>query len=184
MKSASSWLPTHGDFLTLKPFEMAELAGSVVKAEAPIHAEEVARRIREAFGLQRTGNRILGKINEALRTAERLGEVISEEGFWSTRERRHPLPRHRRNAALPLRRADRIAPLEYRLAALRAVEMAVGIDREGLIVETARLLGFDRTGADLRTAIDEQISALLKSGRIRSECGHIRLALDDPRAAD
>jgi hypothetical protein len=62
--------------------------------------------------------------------------------------------------------------------------MAVGIDREGLIVETARLLGFDRTGADLRTAIDEQINALQKTGRIRSECGHIRLAFDDPRAAD
>ena len=177
-------VPTHRDLLTLSPFEIARLAAFVVKAEGPIHAEEVARRVREAFGLQRTGNRILSKINEALRTAEQLSEVISDEGFWSTLERRHLLPRHRRNAALPLRQADRIAPLEYQLAALRAVEMAVGIDREGLIVETARMLGFDRTGADLRAAIDQQINALLKSERIRSECGHIRLALDDPHAAD
>jgi very-short-patch-repair endonuclease len=95
--------PMHGDLLALNPVEMAAMAAFVVKVEGPIHAEEVARRIREAFGLQRTGNRILSKINEALRTAERLGEVISEEGFWSTPERGHPLPRHRRNAALSLR---------------------------------------------------------------------------------
>jgi hypothetical protein len=80
--------------------------------------------------------------------------------------------------------ADRIAPHEYRLAALQIVETAVGIDREDLIAETARLLGFDRTGADLRAAIDEQINVLLKSGRICSECGHVRLALNAPRAAD
>jgi very-short-patch-repair endonuclease len=133
-------VPTHRDLLTLTHFEMATLTAFVVEAEGPIHAEEVARRIREAFGLQRTGNRILSKINEALRTAERLGEIISEEGFWSTEERSHPLPRHRRNAALPLRQADRIAPHEYRLAALQVIETAVGIDHEDLIAETARLL--------------------------------------------
>ena len=66
-------MPKHRDHLALKPFEMAALTAFVVKAEGPIHAEEVARRIREAFGLERTGSRILNKINEALRTAERLG---------------------------------------------------------------------------------------------------------------
>jgi uncharacterized protein (DUF1778 family) len=177
-------VPTHRDLLTLKLFEMAALTAFVVKAEGPIHAEEVARRIREAFGLQRTGNRILSKINEALRTAERLGEVISEEGFRSTGERRHPLPRHRRKAALPLRQADRIAPHEYRLAALQVVETAVGIDHEDLIAETARLLGFERTGSDLRAAIEMQIGILLQSERIRSDNGHILLALDNPPAAD
>ena len=174
-------VPTHRDLLTLKPFEMAALTAFVVKEEGPIHAEEGARRIREAFGLQRTGNRILSKINEALRSTARLGEVSSEEGFWAAREQRHPLPRHRRNAALSLRRSDHIAPVEYRLAILQVVEAAVGIDPEDLIVETARLLGFDRTGNDLHDAIEKQMSVLLESERIRSENGQIQLA---PRAGD
>jgi hypothetical protein len=152
---------------------MAALAGFVVKAEAPIHGEEVARRIREAFGLERTGNRILAKTEDGLRTAERIGEIIFEEGFWSTRERHHPLPRDRRNAALPLRRADRIAPCEYRLAVLQVVRAAVGIAREDLIPETARSLGFDRTGSDLQAAIDKQIGTLFKSGHIYSDNEHI-----------
>jgi len=176
-------VPTDRELLQLDLFEMASIVSYVVKAEGPIHAEEVARRIREAFGLERTGGRILNRINQGLRTAERQGELILEEGFWSARERtQSSLPRHRRNAALPLRRSDRIAPHEYCLAILKIVEGAVGIDRKDLIVETARLLGFDRTGSDLQTAIDQQITVLLNSGRVVSENGHIRLTPADPRA--
>jgi very-short-patch-repair endonuclease len=177
-------VPRHQELLALKPSEMAALTTFVVRAEGPIHADEVARRIREAFGLERTGSRILSKINEALGIAGRLGEVVLEEGFWSAPQEIRSLPRHRRDAALPLRRADRIAPHEYRLAALRVIETAVGIDREELIVETARLLGFDRTGNDLYAGIDEQITTLLKGNQIHSESGHIRIVLDPPRAAD
>ena len=43
------------------------------------------------------------------------------------------------------------------------------------IIETARLLGFDRTGTDLQAAIDNQITVLTESDRIRSESGHIYL---------
>ncbi|HTT80186.1 MAG TPA: DUF3320 domain-containing protein [Stellaceae bacterium] len=168
-------VPRNRELLQLSQFEMAALAAFVVQAEAPIHSEEVARRIREAFGLERTGNRILVKTEDGLRTAERLGKIVFEEGFWSTLERRHALPRDRRNAALPLRRADRIAPHEYRLAVLRVVESAVGIAREDLVPEAARLLGFDRTGSDLQRAIDKEIAALLKSAQIDANNGHIYL---------
>lgn len=169
-------VPPHRNLLTLGSSEMVPLTAFVVKAEGPIHTEEVARRIREAFGLQRTGNRIRDKIDHALQVAARQREVSIEEGFWIAREQCHPLPRHRRNTAPQLRRSDRIAPQEYRLAILQVVEGAVGIDREDLIIETARLLGFDRTGSDLHDAIENQINILLKSGRVRAENGHIQLA--------
>ena len=118
-KNVVPLVPRQRELLQLSHSEMAAIAVSVVKAEGPIHSEEVARRIREAFGLERTGNRILSKINQALRVAENRGEIVAEEGFWSGRERTHSLPRNRRDAALPLRRAERIAPHEYRLAILK-----------------------------------------------------------------
>ena len=167
-------VPRNRELLSLNKFELGFLTAFVVRAEGPIHAEEVARRIREAFELERTGNRILKATTLGLRTAEQQGQAVLEEGFWSAPERTHPLPRNRRNAALSLRRSDRIAPHEYRLAILQVVKAAVGIDRKDLIVETARLLGFDRTGTDLQAAIDEQISVLIKSNRICSDNGHIR----------
>ena len=175
-------VPSQRELLQLSHSEMAAIAASVVKAEGPIHPEEVARRIREASGLERTGNRILNKINQALRVAENRGEIVSEEGFWSGRERTHALPRNRRDAALPLRRADRIAPHEYRLAILKVVETAAGIERKDLIVETARLIGFDRTGTDLQVAIDRQMTVLLEARRLTSDNGHIRFASDNQPA--
>lgn len=175
-------VPRQRELLQLSQAEIAAIAAFVVKAEAPIHPEEVARRIREAFGLERTGDRIRTKVNQALRIAENRGEIVSEEGFWSGRERTHALPRHRRDAALPLRRADRIAPHEYRVAILKVVETAVGIDRKDLIVETARLIGFDRTGTDLQAAIDREITALQDTCRVVSDDGHVRLAADRPSA--
>ena len=55
-------------------------------------------------------------------------------------------------APLPLRQPERIAPQEYRAAAMMVLDDAVSISREELIVQTARLLGFDRTGPDLKNA--------------------------------
>jgi very-short-patch-repair endonuclease len=166
-------VPANLELLQLSQLQMAALVAFVVKAEAPIHAEEVARRIREAFRLERTGSRVLAKTSDGLRAAQQRGEIVFEEGFWSAGERHHPLPRNRRNAALSLRRADRIAPHEYRLAVLQVVKAAVGIAREDLVAETARLLGFDRTGNDLHAAIDNQITILLTSEQIYLDTGHI-----------
>ena len=63
--------------------ELGELAAKVVQYESPIHVEEVARRVREAFGLGRTGRRILESISDALEQVGRQGKVAREGEFWS-----------------------------------------------------------------------------------------------------
>jgi hypothetical protein len=65
-----------------------------------------------------------------------------------------------------------IAPMEHQLAMLSVISAAVTISHEDLIVETVRLFGFDRTGADLREAIDRQLAALIAERRVlRDEDG-------------
>jgi hypothetical protein len=54
-----------------------------------------------------------------------------------------------------------ISPAEYQLAIARIISDAVAISREDLIVQTARIFGFDRTGPDLREAIDRQSEILV-----------------------
>jgi hypothetical protein len=66
---------------------------------------------------------------------------------------------------------------------LQVVEAAVGIAREDLIPETARLLGFDRTGNDLQRAIDKQIGRLLEGSEIYSSNDHIYLLQPLPPTA-
>ena len=54
----------------------------VVEAEGPVHSEEVARRIREAFGLQKTGRRILDHVRSGLQHLLRNSNVTHNGEFW------------------------------------------------------------------------------------------------------
>ena len=55
-------VPFRRDLLDLSVTEISRFALEVVEAEGPIHTHEIARRIREAFGLQKTGKRILAHV--------------------------------------------------------------------------------------------------------------------------
>ncbi len=73
-----------------------------------------------------------------------------------------------------------IAPTEYQMALSIIISDAVTISREDLVVETARLFGFDRTGPDLKEAIDRQAAKLVNAGRLRREGNVLRHAEDRP----
>jgi len=68
-----------------------------------------------------------------------------------------------------------IAPAEYELAILTIIAEAVAIERDDLVVETARLFGFDRTGPDLKEAIDKQTATLVKMRRLELAGNVLRL---------
>jgi hypothetical protein len=55
------------------------------------------------------------------------------------------------------------------------ISEAVEISGNDLVVETARLFGFDRTGQDLKEAIDRQTAALVKAGRLYLDGEVLRL---------
>jgi very-short-patch-repair endonuclease len=168
-------VPYRRDLLELSVPEIAQIALAVVEAEGPIHTEEAARRIREAFGLQKTGKRILAHVRSGLKHLARKASVSRDGEFWSVTGRDLEAVRNRRNAALPLRRAAMIAPAEYQLAISTIISEAVEISGDDLVVETARLFGFDRTGPDLKEAIDRQTAALVKAGRLYLEGEVLRL---------
>jgi very-short-patch-repair endonuclease len=167
-------VPYGRNLLDLSLAEIGRLVLAVIEAEGPIHTEEVARRIREAFGLQKTGNRIMKHVRDALLAQARGGMIKRDNEFWMIPGREIHEVRTRRRAALPLRRADMIAPAEYHLAMLNIIEEAVAISPDDLGVETARRLGFDRTGPDLKQEIHQQMSALIKLGKIVADDSKVR----------
>jgi very-short-patch-repair endonuclease len=169
-------VPVGRAVLDLSVSELARLSRVVVEAEGPVHTEEVARRIREAFGLQRTGRRILTHIKNSLTFLSRDGEVARDGEFWSVPGRTVSFIRNRRMAALPLRKAVMIAPAEYQLAISTAVKEAVAISRDDLVIQAARLFGFDRTGADLQQEIEQQVNALIRAKAIFDDGQKVRMA--------
>jgi very-short-patch-repair endonuclease len=169
-------VPRASDLLDLGPAEILRLILLIVENEGPIHTHEVARRLREAFGLARTGDRIRARVQKVLISAAR--EMIIEKSgeFWTKPGRELRLVRDRRHASLPLRQADRIASQEYRLGIQTALDDAISLPRGELIVLTAKLLGFDRTGSDLKVAIGKAIRDLECSGAIVEIDGRLRRA--------
>jgi very-short-patch-repair endonuclease len=174
-KECAPSVPYRRDLLDVSITDIARIALEVVEAEGPIHTEEVARRIREAFGLQKTGKRILAHVKDGLKHLARKATLVRDGEFWSIRSQELSAVRNRRNAALPLRRAAMIAPTEYQLAISTIVSDAVAISRDDLAIETARLFGFDRTGPDLQEAIDKQTKTLVKMGRLELAGNVLRL---------
>ena len=177
-------VPFRRELLELSAIETARLALTVIEFEGPIHTEEIARRIREAFGLQKTGKRILTHVKSGLNHLSRNKSVDREKEFWSISGQTLTVVRNRRNAALSLRRATMIAPEEYRLALTTIIAEAAAISRDDLVVETARLFGFDRTGPDLKEAIDRQMERLVKEGRLHLDGSGLRLFVKADATSD
>jgi very-short-patch-repair endonuclease len=175
-KESAVKAPYRRDLLDLPVQDVARIALGVVEAEGPVHTEEVARRLREAFGLQKTGKRILAHVRAGLKYLSRKATVARDGEFWSVPGRELEAVRNRRNAALSLRRASMISPAEYQLALMTIVADVVAISRDDLLVETARLFGFDRTGAYLKEAIDREVAALVKKGTLEVDGDTIRLS--------
>jgi very-short-patch-repair endonuclease len=162
-------VPIKRDLLDLNISEVGRLAMQVVEAEGPIHTEEVARRIREAFGLQKTGRLILEHVKGALSALARQSTISREGEFWDISGRSVAQIRDRRNVALPLRKVSNIAPSEIGLALKMALDEAVAISREDLVVQAARLFGFDRTGPDLKIVFEQTLNKMITDSVIEDE---------------
>jgi hypothetical protein len=68
--------------------------------------------------------------------------TISRDGeFWSSNDDKLKYPRLRRDALPSLRRADRIAPEEYRLAIRTVLKEAVAATKSEVAIAVARAFG-------------------------------------------
>jgi very-short-patch-repair endonuclease len=168
-------VPPVTDLLSVSRAQMAELAHKVVMGEGPIHTEEVIRRIREAFGLGRAGRRISEAVVAGLELCLQRGNIRKDGEFWSGYTATLKAPRNRRNEAASLRRADRIAPEEYRLAIETVLKSNVAAPQPELVVLVARLLGYDRLGSDLESEISAQVQASVGDAQIENRAGNFSL---------
>jgi very-short-patch-repair endonuclease len=169
----SSWAEPH----ELATSRLAELVTQIVQAEQPIHQEEVARRLAAAFGRQKAGSRIREAALRGLQNAARLNSLVEAQGFWRlanaadlpARSRSH-LP-----AAATVRKPDLICPTEIAAAARVVLTGSLALEQQELVVETARALGFTRTGADVADAIKRAIKTELMADLEHDHMQRLRL---------
>ncbi|WP_336250710.1 DUF3320 domain-containing protein [Stomatohabitans albus] len=138
---------------------------TLVRAEAPIHMSLVNTRIREHSSIDSVGSRI----KETIRGAIELADVMVRDDFLYASSEVPMVVR--RNTPDCVRKIDQIAPEELEYAILCTIDDAIGIERTNLIPAVATVLGFQRTGPDIRRRIETTIDQLLHRGLITEQGG-------------
>jgi len=139
--------------------ELANWTAKIVQVEQPIHSEEVGRRLANCCGKQKAGSQIQEATLKGLYLAKRRGVVTEQNSFWYFCAGESPRPRDRSNLerSASVRKPDFIAPSEYEEAGIHALQLNISLDRDELINQIARLLGFDRIGPDVRAAVEKVV---------------------------
>ena len=147
----------------------------IVRAESPVHREEVARRIASAVGIGRLGSRIRNAINREITASVRRGRVNEREEFLWDPEMDAPTVRNR--AALPPqhKKIELIAPEEIAEAVRVVVERAYTIRRDEAISKAASMLGFARASANIQGRIAARVRDMERAGVLTADVDSLRL---------
>ncbi len=132
-----------------------------------MHIEYAAKRIVAAWGIKKSGSRIMNSIKEAVSRCEKERLLRKKGDFlWSIESAVVSVRVPDQNISESLRKIEHIPPEEIESAILLIVRQAVGISVESLLVETARLFGFDRTGENIRTRLFKVYQLMRQNGSI------------------
>jgi len=155
--------------LTLRP-----LIERVVEVEMPIRSDEVANRIREYWGLRRTGHAIWERVESAVQVAVREG-IVAWDKTTTERKIAHrslvlpsvPIkPRRPRPGDSP-RPIDQIAESEIASGLLAVVDAIHGGNRDEIVILTAREFGYRRTGGTIESRIGRVLDGLVQEKQLR-----------------
>jgi hypothetical protein len=139
---------------------LVEMALRIIEIEGPIHTDEIARRVAAGFGKSKAGGRIQKAATAALDKARRKGGIIAFQDFWMTlSQQASPPVRSRAAESTPTTRAIHICPLEIRAAAALISRESGDVQMDEMIRSVARLLGFQRVGADLQAQISDALQS-------------------------
>lgn len=140
----------------LSAYELSKIIRKIVDLEAPIHQEEIARRLARSFGLEKAGKRIQSATLDALIRHQ----FFAHKGdFWITDAPVKKQVRIRTNVkSRTLLNANYLPPEEILLALSYIVKQSVQIDTAELVQQCSRLFGFQRCGPDLKEVINSVIN--------------------------
>ncbi len=147
----------------------------VVRHEGPIHENLLITRVRSAFGIQRTGNLVEGKVKREIARAVREGSIARKERFlWPAGEMEVTF-RVPRPGTKP-RSIEQVPPEEIDSAVLQVIKNSRGIQADDAVPEARKLLGYERARDQIKGAIEAAVQRLLASGQVIEQGGFLRLA--------
>ena len=149
----------------------------IVRAESPVHQEEVARRIASAVGIKKVGSRIRNTINREIAESVRRGRVNERGEFLWDPEMEAPTVRNRADLPPQHKKIEMIAPEEIAEAVRVAVEGGYTIERDEAISNARKMLGFARASANIQGRIAARVRDMEREGVLTADGDSLRLGL-------
>ncbi|HKR62668.1 MAG TPA: DUF3320 domain-containing protein, partial [Thermoanaerobaculia bacterium] len=156
-------IPTNEELHLVAPELLAAAVEDVVRVEGPVHVDEVVRRIRTIWGLQRAGNRIREAIERGVQIAVRRQSVAREGEFLRLRDA--PVSVRRRNGDPPAR-VELISDAELAEAVQLVLRTEFATPREELIDAAARRVGIQATTNGVASRLNTVIEHEVQHGRL------------------
>jgi len=179
--------PTRRDLQRLDIFDpavtgaAAEALGAIVQGEGPIVDELALRRMARWFDVQRITERFRERYADVRHEALRTQPVTEAHGvLWPA----SVAPSTYGEVRVPgpddddVRDVELIPLIERINAVVHVLDRQVGLPREDLERETARLLGAPRLTARVQAAVAEAVDAAIDQGRAANEDGQVTLPRD------
>jgi len=146
--------------------QLAIWLAQLVAVEGPIHWLEAARRIADAAGIQRVGNRIQQAFQAACILGHRGKKFEKRNEFLWAIESSPVRIRDRSDCPAQQKKIELVAPEEICAAIEQAAEQSFGLPEEDVAVAACRLLGFARVTEEMRATVEEQRDHLINKGRL------------------
>ncbi len=145
--------------------QIAEIVLEIAKVEAPIHTEELMKRIRDAAALKSVSAKLRDAIFEGISLANKNG-LVEIRGAFVYAPRAEIALRSRKG--MKGKNLDFVCDEEIAKALSRVAEDAYGVGEADLATQTCRLLGFERTTAAMQMRLSGIVKGLVAKGELKT----------------
>ncbi|CAA7603104.1 Restriction endonuclease type II-like [Acididesulfobacillus acetoxydans] len=157
--------------------EIMQAIAEVIRVEAPISKSLLCKRVLQSFGIARTGARLERQFSHLfLKLKPSKTKKGQNTFFWRQEQAPQSLDFYRVAQNENARRsAEDLAPEETACAVRYVLMTEIGLPREELIRETARILGYHRLGRDVELAMKAGLEAAVKRGWAETEGDRVNI---------
>ena len=161
------------DFREMGPSSPALRAAiwRVAEQEAPLRLEALQSKIARAWDFRRVGDVVGATISLAVQGDGRL----ELRGAWVWKSGQSEAPFRAPAPGEAARPIEWVCPAEIADAALFCVRAAIGLERDELVRQTAKVLGYNRVGAQVNILVSAVVAELLERGQLIERAGAIGL---------
>lgn len=158
--------------------QLTEQMTQVIEGEGPISEAVLFRKVARAWGLERTGSRIVERLKGLAPTSASKTHEGASPFYWPTSIEHGSLNHFRISdeTAASKRHIDDVCIEEISALGLHVLQQAGGSPRQDVARSVCRLIGMARTTADAEARVLRAIDRLMEKASVIEAGGNIRIA--------